>query len=702
MDSKASGSINCLPANVKVGEYRLIDVIGEGGFGIVYRALDLSLDRTVAIKEYMPATMASRKADHSVLIRSQHRGAFDAGLRSFINEARLLAKFSHPALVHVYRFFEANGTAYMVMRCYEGQTLRSFLESKPSGLDERWLGAVISPIFDVLEQLHAADCYHRDIAPDNVFLQSSGAPVLLDFGAARRIISDMTQALTMVLKPGFAPIEQYAEDGSMPQGAWTDIYQFGALLYQVVTGKPPATSVARMINDPIKPLTSAQYPGYSDRFLQGIHQALAVKPKDRPQTIAELRHLLGLRTFTASLYDGFESSSFGNFVVTDFSATEQTPDPSPPHLPDKQPPVEAPEAVAPVPAIEPPLPTISGTVAAPAQSGEGPAAELQPIDLLSLFDHLPTPLKAPASPEQIAATQSSPSALAPTQTEEPAESAGVQKSADLAEARPSEEEASASEPELEPTPPTFDGTAEASEAKPFSAAAPAPKKSAINWIMVAILVASCVAAYLWWDGSDERRQQRADTQYWRLAQATPTKVQLDSYLKSFPEGAHKDEAQQLLAALEAKEAAAAASSPIADAAATPIETEVETAPPSTPALDSPAEPSNTASNPEPDAASSVVATAQNNIPPAQPAAQQQAVEPTKPVVRAKGTVLLRIKPWGRVYVDRSGKGVTPPLMELSLPVGAHRISVTNPASTPMVWTVIVKEGEPTVLTHSFE
>ncbi|WP_029412805.1 serine/threonine-protein kinase [Paracidovorax oryzae] len=299
MDKEFSGSANCLGPGVQVGEYRLNDVVGEGGFGIVYKARDLSLDRIVAIKEYMPATLAGRKDGNEVHVRSQHRGAFDAGLRSFINEARLLAKFSHPALVHVYRFFEANGTAYMVMQYYEGQTFRSFLTQQHT-VDEAWLSAVLVPILDVLEMLHAADCYHRDIAPDNIFLQESGMPVLLDFGAARRIIGDMTQALTMVLKPGFAPIEQYVDDGAMPQGAWTDIYQLGAVLYQAITGRPPATSVARMINDPLARLTPENCPGFSARFLHGVQNALAVKPQERPQSIAELRQLLGLKTVTIS------------------------------------------------------------------------------------------------------------------------------------------------------------------------------------------------------------------------------------------------------------------------------------------------------------------------------------------------------------------------------------------------------------------
>ncbi len=309
------GSVNCLAAGSQVGEYRLERVIGEGGFGIVYCARDMSLDRVVALKEYFPSTMAGRGTSLDVMVRTQHKGAFDAGLRSFINEARLLAKFSHPSLVHVYRFFEANCTAYMVMHYYEGQTLRGFLTEHPR-VSERWLTSLLTPLFDALEMLHAADCYHRDIAPDNIFLSASGVPVLLDFGAARRIIGDMTQVLTMVLKPGFAPIEQYVDDGTMPQGAWTDIYQLGAVIYQVITGTTPSTAVARMIKDPLKLLTPADYPGYSAQFLNGVYAALQVHGKDRPQTMTQFREALGLRA---------TSQPAGSSWLAEAPAMEQAP-----------------------------------------------------------------------------------------------------------------------------------------------------------------------------------------------------------------------------------------------------------------------------------------------------------------------------------------------------------------------------------------
>src|SRR5262249_37748174 len=136
---------------------------------------------------------------------------FALGLRSFINEAQLLASFDHPSLVKVYRFWEDNGTAYMVMPYYQGVTLKRALEALPAPPEEAWLQRQLGALLDALEVMHQAHCYHRDIAPDNILLLDDGRPLLLDFGAARRVIGDATQALTAFLKPGYAPVEQYAE-----------------------------------------------------------------------------------------------------------------------------------------------------------------------------------------------------------------------------------------------------------------------------------------------------------------------------------------------------------------------------------------------------------------------------------------------------------------------------------------------------------
>jgi non-specific serine/threonine protein kinase len=290
-----------LPKGTRLQEFQVVEVIGEGGFGIVYLADDMQLHRAVAVKEYMPASLASRGDGETVVVRSeQNLATFQAGMRSFIAEARMLAQFKHPALVEVLRFWEQHGTAYMAMPYYKGRTLRQVLHDDAHLVDERWLKTVFAPVMDALELMHAQNVYHRDVAPDNILILGNGAPVLLDLGAARRIIGDLTQAVTVVLKPGYAPVEQYADDGSATQGPWTDVYAIGAVLYFAITGRPPVASVSRIMKDTLKPLDSAAYPGYSDDFLAGIGKALAVKPEDRPRSIAELREVLGVSSYAAT------------------------------------------------------------------------------------------------------------------------------------------------------------------------------------------------------------------------------------------------------------------------------------------------------------------------------------------------------------------------------------------------------------------
>ncbi|SAL79180.1 serine/threonine protein kinase [Caballeronia terrestris] len=287
---------NVLPTGTRLGEFEILGLIGEGGFGIVYRAHDTSLGRDVALKEYMPSALAARVTATQVQVKSErHEGTFRAGLKSFINEARILAQFDHPSLVKVYRFWEANGTAYMVMPLYRGATLKEALKSMRSPPDEKWLRALLAPLLNALTVLHTSNCYHRDIAPDNIILLAdSHRPVLLDFGAARRVIGDMTQALTVILKPGYAPLEQYAEVPSLKQGAWSDHYALAALVYFAILGKTPPPSVGRMVKDSYQPLGKLAAGRYSERFLRAIDHALAVMPADRPQTVEQFARELGI------------------------------------------------------------------------------------------------------------------------------------------------------------------------------------------------------------------------------------------------------------------------------------------------------------------------------------------------------------------------------------------------------------------------
>lgn len=289
-----TGSANCLPIGTRLAEFEITGVIGEGGFGNVYLAFDHSLQRTVAIKEYMPVSLASRGIDNSVLVQTKrHRETFETGMNSFINEARLLAQFDHPALIKVYRFWEENRTAYMAMRYYEGQTFKAIIAKHPERVTEAWLKPILKPLLEALDTLYKLQVLHRDISPDNIMIQNNGEAVLLDFGAARQVLSDMTQALTVILKPGFAPVEQYAEDSDMKQGPWTDIYALCAVMYMAITKHSPPTSVTRLIKDPIEQLQSKPRPGFSKEFLAAIDKGMAVKPQDRPQTIAEFSKLLG-------------------------------------------------------------------------------------------------------------------------------------------------------------------------------------------------------------------------------------------------------------------------------------------------------------------------------------------------------------------------------------------------------------------------
>ena len=288
---------HALPTGTRLGEFEITGLVGVGGFGIVYLAHDHSLGRIVALKEYMPSSLAARTAGMSVVVRTQRDAdTFAAGMRSFINEARLLAQFDHPSLVKVYRFWEANGTAYMVMPFYEGLTLKQTLLAMSAPPSEDWLMALLDALVDALQVIHRQDCFHRDIAPDNILLLKDGRPVLLDFGAARRAIGDMAKNLTVILKPGYAPIEQYSEDASVSQGAWTDIYALAAVVHYAITGRPPAPSVTRLLKDSVVPLETSAHGKYSSAFLRVVDRALAVRPEQRPQSVGELRTLLAPAT----------------------------------------------------------------------------------------------------------------------------------------------------------------------------------------------------------------------------------------------------------------------------------------------------------------------------------------------------------------------------------------------------------------------
>ena len=210
--------VDALPPGTRLAEFEILGLLGVGGFGMVYKAFDHSLHRAVAIKEYMPTALAGRVHGQSLGVRSSSdQQTFQAGLASFVGEARLLAQFDHPSLVKVFRFWEANNTAYMVMPLYSGMTFKQARAQMRTPPPEAWLRKVLWSVLGALRVLHDGKTLHRDISPDNIFLQDYGPPVLLDLGAARHAINDQGRQHTAVLKVNYAPIEQYSETDDDPR-----------------------------------------------------------------------------------------------------------------------------------------------------------------------------------------------------------------------------------------------------------------------------------------------------------------------------------------------------------------------------------------------------------------------------------------------------------------------------------------------------
>ena len=280
--------LNALPQGHRLYEYELVRVLGFGGFGMTYLGFDHHLDKAVAIKEYLPSDIATRTGDKSVAPQaSQFRDDFTWGLDRFLDEARTLARFDHRHIVKVFRFFEAHGTAYIVMEYAEGETLSKFLQNRGT-LREAELKAILTPILDGLEVVHGADFLHRDIKPGNIIIRDEDqSPVLLDFGAARQAIGSRSRSVTSIITPGYAPIEQYSTRGD--QGPWTDIYALGAVCYHALTGQVPEDAAERVVHDTLMPVVEQCAGQVSGEFLSAIDRALQIHKANRPQSIADWR-----------------------------------------------------------------------------------------------------------------------------------------------------------------------------------------------------------------------------------------------------------------------------------------------------------------------------------------------------------------------------------------------------------------------------
>ena len=280
-----------LPPGTRVQDFEFQRVLGHGGFGITYLGWNMALDIPVAIKEYLPADLAMREQDMSVLPKSSGDEAdFHWGLDRFLDEARVMARFKHPNIVQVQHFFQAHGTAYIVMEYVEGETL-SDLFKRRGILTESELKNILLPLLAGLIEVHEAGILHRDIKPGNILLRAAdGSPVLVDFGAARQAVGARSRSVTAVLTPGYAPIEQYSSRGH--QGPWTDIYALGGVCYQALTGTVPEEAMDRIRQDPMISITEAAKGKAADSFLSAIDWALRVEEADRPQGVRVWRSAL--------------------------------------------------------------------------------------------------------------------------------------------------------------------------------------------------------------------------------------------------------------------------------------------------------------------------------------------------------------------------------------------------------------------------
>ena len=282
-----------LAPGVEIDSYTISRVLGIGGFGVTYQADDESLQRKVAIKEYFPGSLAVRAEDGRTISARADDGDdfFDYGLRRFLDEARTLAQFHHPNIVHVNRYIEANGTAYLIMDYEEGQSLEALLRGR-RWLDVLEIQPMLSSVLMGLKSVHDQSYLHRDIKPDNIFLRNDGPPLLLDFGSARQALENQRQSMTVVLTPGYAPIEQYAQEEQ--QGPYSDIYSVGATVFRCLVGRHPPESTARISaihngsEDPAVRQLRGERPDVDPAFLSVVAWMIEPRARERPQSAMEV------------------------------------------------------------------------------------------------------------------------------------------------------------------------------------------------------------------------------------------------------------------------------------------------------------------------------------------------------------------------------------------------------------------------------
>lgn len=334
--------IHALPVGNRLREYEILRVLGVGGFGITYQARDTNLQRNVAIKEYFPSELAGRDGTSSRIVpRSQKQESlFVEGVTGFIEEARAIARFSHPNIVRVLNFFSANGTAYFVMEFIEGESLQQLIKRQGTPMPEAQLEDILREVLEGLKVVHEQGMLHRDIKPDNIYLPKHGPAILIDFGAARYAVGKATKSLSLVLTEGYAPYEQYQSDGRR-QGPWTDLYALAGTLYTCITGKVPPKAPDRAgfddEPDPFQPVSQLAAGQYKTGLLNAIDAAMTFSFRKRPQTLEAFETLIervprpsppppAQQSETADAEESYFEEALSADDIIEFSAPPEPPE----------------------------------------------------------------------------------------------------------------------------------------------------------------------------------------------------------------------------------------------------------------------------------------------------------------------------------------------------------------------------------------
>lgn len=291
-DLGAQNSLQLAPRTLLHDQYLIGRALGQGGFGVTYLAWDTDLQSRQAVKEYLPNGVAGRGGDEKTVVPYSEaaKQEYEYGLERFLDEARTLKKFNHyPGIVSVNTVFRENGTAYLVMEYLDGSTLEEFLHQHSGKIPFESALPLILPVMDAMGAVHAEGILHRDISPDNIYLTRSGKVKLIDFGAARNALVRKSKNLSVILKDGYAPEEQYRASG--PQGPWTDVYATAATLYHAISGRKPQSSLDRQVEDKVT-RPSASGVSIDPVAEAALMKALAVKAADRFQSMQDFKAAL--------------------------------------------------------------------------------------------------------------------------------------------------------------------------------------------------------------------------------------------------------------------------------------------------------------------------------------------------------------------------------------------------------------------------